>query len=215
MLAAFKWESFKLLKRPAVWVTIGILLLLAVGWAFVALGSVRFVLLAGPLLAMALLPAIPTRRAVPLGPGRVPWIGAAVVVAILLIGGAIQILPARQTNEAAARYPVAAVERLIAGGCTDRILNAYDWGGYLAFRWGQPVGAYGSSPGDVVATDAALESLAADPAPFLDAHGVAIALVKGDGPLDRWLRLASGWRSAARDPLAALYVRATGVTCLG
>ena len=35
MLAAFKWESFKLLKRPAVWVTIGILLLLAIGLGYV------------------------------------------------------------------------------------------------------------------------------------------------------------------------------------
>ena len=35
MLAAFSWESFKLYKRPAVWVSIGLLLVLAVGLGYV------------------------------------------------------------------------------------------------------------------------------------------------------------------------------------
>ena len=34
MLAAFTWESFKLLRRPAVWVCIGLLLALAVGLGY-------------------------------------------------------------------------------------------------------------------------------------------------------------------------------------
>ncbi|HEY8760670.1 MAG TPA: ABC transporter permease subunit [Candidatus Dormibacteraeota bacterium] len=36
MLAAFTWESFKLFRRPAVWVCIGLLLALAVGLGYVA-----------------------------------------------------------------------------------------------------------------------------------------------------------------------------------
>ena len=35
MLAAFRWELFKLAKRPAVWVTIGIILLLGIGLGYV------------------------------------------------------------------------------------------------------------------------------------------------------------------------------------
>jgi ABC-2 type transport system permease protein len=34
MLAAFRWESFKLYRRPAVWVCIGLLLVLAVGLGY-------------------------------------------------------------------------------------------------------------------------------------------------------------------------------------
>src|SRR4030081_1221504 len=35
MLAVFTWETFKLYKRPAVWVSIGLLLLLAMGLGYV------------------------------------------------------------------------------------------------------------------------------------------------------------------------------------
>lgn len=205
------------------------LLLLAAGWTFVALGSVRFILVAGPLLILALLPAVadavrtwaggswvstPAERT-PRGGRAIAWVGASFVILVLGVAGAIQISPARQSAEVAARYPVGAVDRLVEAGCTDRILNAYDWGGYVAFRTGQPVGAYGNSPGDVVAVEAALERLTVDPAPFLEANRVGIVLMRTGSPLDRWLDLAPGWSLAGRDAIGSLHVRSGVGGCLG
>jgi hypothetical protein len=212
-------------------------LLLAAGWTFAALGSVRFVVIAGPMLVLVLASALAPRRgraddteaAAAVGavaqrapddptgappPRVIPWIGAAVVIAVLLIAGAIQVSPARQDREVATRYPVSLVDRLVAGDCSERILNAYDWGGYLAYRTGQPVGAYGNSPGGVVETQAALERLVADPGAFLDANDVAMVLMPTGGPLDRWLDDADGWSVAGRDPQATLHVRDGSGACL-
>jgi hypothetical protein len=201
-------------------------LLLAVGWTFVALGSVRFILIAGPMLVLALAPAVGEAARTwmggtwsrlasrPAGPAAIPWLGAAVVIVVIAIGGALQIAPARQSSEVASRYPVGAVDRLVAAACEERILNAYDWGGYLAFRTGRPVGAYGNSPGDVVETEAALERLVTDPAIFLDANDVDLVLMPTGGPLDRWLDLAPGWTLDGRDETASLHVRAGTGSCL-
>ena len=206
-----------------------LVLLLAAGWTFLALGSVRLILVAGPLLVLALLPGaadaarawvggrwdrVSGDRAPERRPTVVPWLGAGGMIAVLAIAGAIQISPARQAIEVAARYPVAAVDRLVAAGCTDRILNSYDWGGYVAFRTGQPVGAYGNSPGDVVAVEAGLERLTMDPAAFLEANAVAIVLMRTGSPLDRWLDLAPGWSLAERDDVASIHVRSDVGGCL-
>jgi len=48
MLASFSWESFKLYRRPAVWVCIGLLLVLAIGLGYVALYLVYSYAPSGP-----------------------------------------------------------------------------------------------------------------------------------------------------------------------
>jgi ABC-2 type transport system permease protein len=48
MFAAFTWETFKLYKRPAVWVCIGLLLVLAIGLGYVAFYLIYTYAPAGP-----------------------------------------------------------------------------------------------------------------------------------------------------------------------
>jgi len=48
MLASFSWETFKLYRRPAVWVCIGLLLVLAIGLGYVALYLVYSYAPSGP-----------------------------------------------------------------------------------------------------------------------------------------------------------------------
>jgi hypothetical protein len=194
-----------------------LLVLLAVGWTLAALTAVRFALVAGPLLVVAFAPPVlgavrsrwpvreppgPTRR----GPAAALGAVATAVVVLILAIGVTYVEPATQQRLAASRYPVAMLERL-GGACAGRLLNAYDWGGYLSWTTERAVGAYGNSPGHVVTTQAALETLTVDPPAILADLGVDVALVKTGSPLRRWFAIAPGWILIASDPVASVYAR--------
>jgi hypothetical protein len=129
------------------------------------------------------------------------------------VGGLIQIAPARQDAQVAATYPVASVAWLTDNGCHGRLLNAYDWGGYLTVAWTDKVATYGSSPRDVVETEVALEEVRTDVRAWLDANQVDLVLMPTGGPLDRWLDEADGWTVGHRDPVATVHVRAGSTAC--
>ncbi len=194
-----------------------IVVLLAAAWTGLALTSARFVLVAGPLLVLAVGPALasalPTRaRGQATGPDRratrvILATSALVIIAILAVGSTL-ILPSTQTRLVAAAFPVDATARLAASDCGGRLLNAYDWGGYVLRHTSREVGAYGNSPGDVVAIQADLEALRIDPTPVLDEHDVGVLLLKPASPLAVWARGASGWRVVLDDGEALVGVRA-------
>ena len=100
-------------------------------------------------------------------------------------------------------------------GCHGRLLNAYDWGGYLIAAWTDQVATYGSSPKAIVGVEAQLERVEIDPRPFLDEHQVDMVLMPTDGPLTRWLAEAPGWSVAYRDSQATLNVRDGSTVCAG
>ena len=199
------------------------LLLSAAAWTFAALGSVRFLEIAGPLLVVALAPALEdTARVSP--DGREATRGAdgirrpamaiaAVAIAMVLAAGWLIIDPARQDAAIAHRQPVAAAAALESSGCTARLLPSYGWAGYVAWATGRQVGAYGNSAEGAVEEQAAIEAVAADPTPWLDAHGVGAVLMPHDGPLSHWLDQADGWRLAYRDGQATVHVRADATDC--
>ena len=210
------------------------MLLLAAGWTFLALGAARFGLIAGPLLVIALAPGLAGSARVWLGAGlrsttgeaagaepsaTSPVVtrlaaGAALVLAVTIgLGGYVQIAPARQDAEVSARYPVGAVAWLTDRGCHGRILNAYDWGGYLAAAWTEPVATYGSSPSDLVETEVALEEVRTDVRAWLDANRVDLVLMPTGGPLDRWLDEADEWTVIRRDPQATIHARRGSTAC--
>jgi hypothetical protein len=199
------------------------LLLTAAGWTVAALGSVRFVGIAGPLLVVALAPALedaarvsltdPNETAEVLGSRRPAAAIAALAIAAVLAAGWLIIDPARQDAAIARRQPVGAVAALESAGCTARLLPSYGWAGYVAWATGRQVGAYGNSAERAVEEQAALEAVAADPAPSLDAHGVSAVLMPLDGPLSHWLDQADGWRLAYRDSQATVHVRADATDC--
>ena len=107
---------------------------------------------------------------------------SALVIAAILVVGSTLIVPATQDRLVAAAFPVDATARLAASDCDGRLLNAYDWGGYVLRHTDREVGAYGNSPGDVVATQADLEALRVDPRAFLDEQDVEVTLLKADWP---------------------------------
>jgi hypothetical protein len=199
------------------------LLLSAAAWTFVALGSVRFLEIAGPLLIVAIAPALEDTAGVsPDGRDAMPTVSgsrrpsaaiAAVAIAGVLAAGWLIIDPARQDAAIARREPVAAHAALDAAGCSARLLPSYGWAGYVAWATGRQVGAYGNSAEGAVEEQAALETVAVDPAPWLDAHGVGTVLMPVDAPLSHWLDESDGWRLAYRDGQATVHVRADTTDC--
>lgn len=207
-------------------------LLLAAGWTFIALGSARFAIIAGPLIVIALAPGLAGSARIWLGLGRRSFVaadgapamtnptvarvatGAALALAVVIgVAGLIQIAPARQDAAVAARYPLASVAWLTERGCHGRLLNAYDWGGYLSAAWTEMVATYGSSPSDLVETEVALEEVRTDVRAWLDDHRVDLVLMPTGGPLDRWLDEADGWTVAHRDPQATIHVAEGSTAC--
>ena len=212
-----------------------LLLLTAAAWTFAALGAVRFLSIAGPLLVVALAPAIgvaigwwlgrpedagaagsddpatpPGARATARGPAVAI---AAVAIAGILFAGWLIIDPPRQDAAIERRQPVAAVAALESGACTTSLLPAYGWAGYVLWATGRQVGAYGNSAEGPVTEQARLEAVAEDPRPWLDAHAVGAVLMPAEGPLSHWLDEADGWRLAYRDPQATIHVRSDATDC--
>jgi hypothetical protein len=213
------------------------LLLLAAGWTFVTLGAARFSIMAGPLVVVALAPALAGSIRVWLGIARGhpatpaggtdsatanrPATGvarvatAAAIILALVIGaaGLVQIAPARQNAQLAASFPVAAVDWLVGRSCHGRMLNAYDWGGYLIATWTDPVATYGSSPSDLVETEVQLETVQTDVRAWLDGHRVDLILMPAGGPLDRWLGETADWVEIYRDDQASIHARPGSTAC--
>jgi len=209
-----------------------LLLLMAAGWTFLALGAARFAIIAGPLLVLALAPGLAGSARAWLRVGRRPAVGgaddtgpasttvprlAAGTALVLAVAnglvGLIQIAPARQDASVAADSPVASVAWLTDRGCHGRLLNAYDWGGYLTATWGGDVATYGSSPSNLVEMEVALEEVRTDVRAWLDGNRVDIVLMPTGGPLDRWLDEADGWMIGHRDGQGTVHLREGSTAC--
>jgi hypothetical protein len=140
--------------------------------------------------------------------------GAAIALAVVIgLGGLVQIAPARQDASIAERYPVEAVAWLNDRNCHGRLLNAYDWGGYLTAAWTDLVATYGPSPGNLVVDEVALEEVRTDVRAWLEQNRVDLVLMPTGGPLDRWLDEADGWSVAHRDPMATVHAREGSTAC--
>jgi hypothetical protein len=212
-----------------------VLLLTAAAWTFAALGAVRFLSIAGPLLVVALAPAIGLAIGRWLGRSgddaaagpdeaaaagqaqrgqRAPAVAiAAVAIAGIVAAGWLIIDPPRQAAAIERRQPIAALEALESGTCTTRLVPAYGWAGYVLWATGRQVGAYGNSAEGPVTEQARLEAVTEDPRPWLDANAVGAVLMPAGGPLSHWLDEADGWRLAYRDPQATIHVRSDADDC--
>lgn len=215
--------------------------LAAAAWVFAALGSVRFLSIAGPLLVVAVAPGVGVALGRWLGTAassdgaakgegaddrerpaptaaRRPGPGPAFAIAVVAIAGIVAagwliIDPPRQDAAIAQRLPVAAIAALEATGCSTRLLPSYGWAGYVLWATGRQVGAYGNSAEGPVTEQARLEALATDPRPWLDDHAVGAVLMPAGGPLSHWLDEAEGWRIGYRDPQATIHVRKDATDC--
>jgi hypothetical protein len=188
-------------------------------WTFAALGAVRFLPIAAPLLVVAIAPALdrigPPDRAAHAAVARPMLIVAVTAAAILAIGivGWSFIAPADQGAAIAHRLPVGATEALESSGCRARVMPAYGWAGYVAWRTGRQVGAYGNSGEGPLLEQADVEGVRTDPRAWLDQWDVGATMTPIDGPLAHWLDEAPEWRSAYEDGQAAIHVRADRTDC--
>ena len=207
------------------------LVVAAAAWAFAALGSVRFLSIAGPLLVVALAPGVGVaigrwlgapeseESAAKSGVSRVgtrpgpAFAIAAMAIAGVLAAGWLIIDPPRQDAAISRRLPVDAVAALETGDCTARLLPAYGWAGYVVWATGRQVGAYGNSAEWPVTEQARLEAVTVDPGPWLGDHAVGAVLMPADGPLSHWMDQADGWRLGYRDAQATVHVRADATDC--
>ena len=138
-------------------------------------------------------------------PHPVGLVGVMVLLASLVVG-----MPVRQADVVAANEPVAATDWLVVHPPAGRLLNDYNWGGYLAYRLRIDVGPYGAADafGDAGLQELrALMDLSADPRSYLDDHAVAAVIIAPGQPLDRWFGDAAGWRQVYADSVAVIYER--------
>jgi hypothetical protein len=204
-----------------------VLVLVSTGaWTIAAGWSARFLAIAACLLVVAIAATIEAacdraaaRREVPDSPPGAPpsrralrAITGLASIAVLAAGSTL-ISPGAQEAAIRHRLPVAAVEALTAGDCRGRLLVDYGWGGYVIWAADRDVGAYGNSAERAVREQLAVELVATDPAIWLAAHQVDVALVPRDGPLSVWLETAVGWQRRFEDEQATIHARQGGRAC--
>jgi hypothetical protein len=141
---------------------------------------------------------------------RINLAAAILVAAVLLPSGWSSIDSAGQSRAIAARYPVGIVEpiqaRLADGG---RMLNEYDWGGFLIERGLTPVFIDGRSElyGDEQLRRYARISRVNDGwASALDTLGANMAVLRRESPLAEALS-RSGWTTEATDSIGVMLLR--------
>jgi hypothetical protein len=140
---------------------------------------------------------------------------AGLCVVAVAIGGSIAQSEGRQAALVRQLYPVAAVDRLVAGPAPcDRIFNDYSWGGYLIDRLSpdprRRIFIFGEA--DVMGDPLIyLWKDVMDAGPGwqgkLDRSRADCVLVPPDAPLAGALAVRPGWRLAYSDRVAVLYVR--------
>jgi hypothetical protein len=140
---------------------------------------------------------------------------AALCLVAVAVGSSVVHSEERQKQVVRQLYPVAAVDRLMAGPARcDRIFNDYGWGGYLIDRLSpdprRRIFIFGEA--DVMGDPLIYlwkDIYGAGPAwrENLDRSGADCVLVPPDAPLAGALAGRPGWRLAYSDRVAVLYVR--------
>ena len=189
------------------------------GMLFLTLGSIRYLMISAPLIAIWFVPAmirgagryLPSLRRRWSGPRPALYTQFAAVALIAVLGAAIGVgaLPANQDRTLAARYPTATLDTLTQCGF-NRVWTDYGWGGWTAYRTGWLVGPYGAADalGDErLLTAAAVEGVTRDPAGTFDELRVDAVVTQSNGPLAFWLAVNPAWRVIGTDQTAVAAVR--------
>ena len=202
--------------------------IMLVGLTLMAYQAIRFLLILGPvaaaIAAVALSPILAAtgfgRRLAPTlqrlaQPRRgLAMTNGALLVLVLVLGASVALLrsvPTAQAHEIRPRFPVAAVDWLAAKDPAGRILNQYEWGGYLGERipnrrifMDGRADVYGD---DALRMYADLIGLDVPPESVLDRFQITHVLFATRAPLATWLDASKAWRVAYRDEVATVWVR--------
>ena len=200
-----------------------------IGLTIMAAYAVRFLLIAGPLVAalaaINLTPRLAASRlgrwaqpvvdelSVPRG-GRLGLAHLGLAAALVLLGvgvSLVKVVPPAQMAAARAQFPVAAVAWVAEHGASQRAFNRYEWGGYLGYALPDRL-VFLDGRADVYGDDrlllyAAVIGVRADPQAVFDQYQVDYVLFSPDGALADWLNASPAWERAYVDDVAAVWVR--------
>jgi hypothetical protein len=116
------------------------------------------------------------------------------------------------TAEANKGNPVKALSFIRRSGLSGRMLNDYDYGGYLI--WAAPERkVFADGRGDVYEWTGVLGdyirwvTLQADPRSIPDKYRIDYCLLKRDAAISRVMRLLPGWKSVYSDDMSVVFVR--------
>jgi hypothetical protein len=137
---------------------------------------------------------------------------AAVIAGAVLVGSAPGMADAHNVRMQARRFPAGAVAYLRAHQPAGRLLNSYDWGGYLIWTLYPRVRVYVDGRPDMYGDhfmDLFVRTWRAQPGwqAALRRQGVRLVLVEPTSGLSHALATARGWRVAYHDAVSVLYER--------
>ncbi len=208
-------------------------LFLASGLLLLGLESVRFLGQYGPIAVAVLSPSLalgterlaarirPAARGVTDAEKRTSWLWVVGLARVMIMLATLAVLASipqialnstEQAQETAATQPVEAtpvLARWLASHRDARVLNTYEWGGYLNRELGVQVAAYGAT--DVYSASRFREltdllTLQTDPRPILAREHVGVVILQGDSALAQWFAVAPDWRLLYKDSLAVIFV---------
>lgn len=193
------------------------------GITIMALYSVRFALVLGPIgaaiAAVALAMRYPSRHTQASGAGSAAsrWgrsLGAVIVAVATIVGVSLAIVrasPHTQTQQIAEIMPAHATDWVSANEPDARIFNTYSWGGYLSWRL-PDAAIYIDGRADIygdpgLRTYAAVLNVWTNPAQLLDDERIDLVLLRHGAPLLDWLQTASNWEAVYEDDVASAWRR--------
>lgn len=136
------------------------------------------------------------------------------VVITLAACGVFQQFPSSRdlTEQVNKGNPVKALNFIRRSGLSGRMLNDYDYGGYLI--WASPERkVFADGRGDVYEWTGVLKdylnfaTLREDPRFLLDKYRIDYCLLTRDAPFSRMMRLLPGWMSVYSDDMSVVFVR--------
>jgi hypothetical protein len=136
-------------------------------------------------------------------------------VAVVFTGLFVRTTLRGQSASTNANFPVGAADWLAAHPATgSRVFNAYDWGGYLAYRFypqeNRRVFSYGEAVvmGDPLMQEISdIENSKPDWQDILRRHRVDYVVERPDSPLSMALSVAPGWTKTYDDGFAVIFVQ--------
>lgn len=196
--------------------------ILLAGLGYAALRSARnipfFAIVAAPILAEQVWHLLAARVAV--GHARAARITSIVnglILALVVLASAARVATIIANQEAAvrAKYPVAAVDFLLTQQFDGALFNAYDWGGYLIWRFAERpqarvfIDGRADVHGDAFIEQVYLKIYRGDTQwrALLDQYGVRVVLIEPHAPLASQLARAPEWDKVYADHQALIFVK--------
>jgi hypothetical protein len=200
----------------------------AVTNTILSLQAARYLLFAGPFIAIAFTPpalralaslGIAQRVARSRGAIASTFAGLILASALILAGATRPLVPGYldATFPRNPHFPFDAAHFLTRARCTGKVFNNYGWGGYLAWTWRQPVGAYGAA--DALGDERLQEfidvqSLRRDPEEYFASEEITLLVMPIQSALGVWA-YERGWRLLHKDPVAVILAAPGTSPCAG